>query len=114
MEKVTTKAEVLKMFISPLQLAADAIEELENKVLQLEQDHGMEPTLSVRITGNVPKYTKTITNLVDVNRRLRKQIEELRKENLDWQNQLGDAIAKQKTLEERLHAKQLSEGYTPV
>lgn len=114
MDKVATKADVLKMFVAPLQMAVETVEELEVKIGLLEQDHGMEPGFSEKITGVTPKYTRTITNLVDVNRKLRKQIEELRQESLDWQNQLADAIAKQKNLEERLRDKAITSGYQAV
>lgn len=114
MEKITAKPDVFKMFVASLQVSVDIVEELEDKIRKLEQDHGMEPGLSAKITGVTPKYTKTITNLVDVNRKLRKELEESRQLNDKLEEEIMKVLARMHQLEDRLNAKNISPGYTPV
>lgn len=74
------KSEMLRMLVNPLNVAVEAVEELEQKIKLFEEDHGMEPSFSSRINGTQPKYSKTIQSLVELNKKQRDTIKTMESE----------------------------------
>lgn len=97
-------ANVFRMMLEPMKLAADTIDELERTIEQLLSDHGMEPYKSEQIVhGQVPKYSQTIRALITYQHKLRRELNNIKKDCREKCEEITRLTANNERLQELLN-----------